>query len=61
MIVTNPNLNLRYIQELIQYLEEDIRLDMGEFAKMDIKVFEACTNVSKKQVTINNLIKLLKK
>lgn len=61
MIVTTPNLNLRYTQELIQYLEEDIRLDMDEFAKMDIKVFEACANVSKKQVTINNLIKLLKK
>lgn len=60
LIVTTPYLNLRYKQEIIQYLEEDIRLDMDEFAKMDASVFNTCAGVSKKHVMINNLANLLK-
>lgn len=59
LIVTTPYLNLRYKQEIIQYLEEDIRLDMDEFAKMDASVFNTCASVSKKNVMINNLANLL--
>ncbi len=60
LIVTTPYLNLRYKRELIEYLEEDIRLDMDEFARMDASVIEACAVVSKKNVIINQLANLLK-
>lgn len=60
LIVTTPYLNLRYKQELIDYLEDDIRFDMDEFSRLDISVLEACAAKSKKSVTINNLIKLRK-
>jgi hypothetical protein len=60
LIVTTSHLNLRYRQKLIQYLEEDIRLDMDEFAKMDASVFEACARFSMKHTMISNIAKLLK-
>lgn len=60
LMVTTPYLNLRYKRELIQYLEEDIRLDMDEFARMDASVFDACSVVSKKSAMINHLANLLK-
>lgn len=60
LIITTPYLNLRYKQELIEYLEDDIRFDMDEFSRLDISVLEACAEKGKKNVTINNLIKLKK-
>lgn len=60
LIVTTAYLNMRYKQELLQFLNEDIRLDMDEFTNMDASVFEACASVSKKHTMINNLAKLLK-
>ena len=60
LIPNSPNLNLRYQKEAEIYLEEDIRLDMDEFAKMDASVFNTCAGVSKKHVMINNLANLLK-
>jgi predicted transcriptional regulator of viral defense system len=60
LIVSTPYLNLRYMQELRTYLEDDIRLDMDEFAKMDVSVFESCAKVSMKHVMINNLAHLLR-
>ena len=59
LIVTTPYLNLRYKQELLQFLEEDLRLDMEEFSKMNVSIFKLCANVSKKQVMIKNIVKLL--
>lgn len=58
LIVTTPYLNLRYKQELIDYLEDDIRLDMDEFSRLDISVLKACAAKCKKSETINNLLKL---
>lgn len=60
LIVTTAYLNLRYRHELVEFLEDDIRLDMDAFAKMDPAVLEACARVSKKSTMINNLAKLLK-
>lgn len=61
LILNTPNLNLRYQKELISYLEEDIRLDIDVFYKMDATIFEQCLKYGKKKTTISNLIKLLKR
>lgn len=60
LIVTTPYLNMRYRQELLCYLEEDLRLDMDEFRAMDASVFEACATVGKKSVLIQNIANILR-
>ena len=59
-IVHTSKLQLRSVKTLETYLEEDIRLDMDEFYKMDASIFEQCVEVSKKKKTVSLIIKLLK-
>ena len=61
LIANSPKVNLRYIKDVEQYLEEDIRLDMDEFFKMDASVFERYIEVGKKSTSIQTLLKYLKK
>ena len=61
LIIYTPKLRIRSMKSLQIYLEEDLRFDMTEFYKMNVSIFEQCVNVSKKEETINNIIKLLKK
>ena len=60
LIVYTPKLQLRSIKSLRAFLEEDIRLDIDEFYKMNISIFEKCAEVSRKKTEITNIIKLLK-
>ena len=59
LIAYTPKLNPRFISAMREYLEEDLRLDMSEFFKMDIEIFRACAEVGKKSAEINNIIKIL--
>ena len=59
-IVYTPNLQLRSIKALQIYLQENIRLDMDEFYKMNVSIFEQCMGANKKTHMINHIIKLLK-
>ncbi|BEG98857.1 type IV toxin-antitoxin system AbiEi family antitoxin domain-containing protein [Bacteroides sedimenti] len=59
LIAYTPNVRLRYVKTLQLYLEEDIRLDMEAFYKMDVEIFKQCAFTSKKKNDITNLIKLL--
>ena len=61
LIIYTPKLRIRSMKSLQIYLEEDLRFDMTEFYKMNVSIFEQCVKVSKKEETINNIIKLLKK
>ncbi len=54
LIANSPKVNLRY-------LEEDIRLDMEEFLKMDVSVFEQYVEVGKKASSIHTLLKYLQR
>ena len=58
-IVFTPYLNLRYRKETLRFLEEDLRLDMEQFYKMDIELLRQCAEVSRKKSMINQLIKLI--
>jgi predicted transcriptional regulator of viral defense system len=58
-IVFSPRLNLRYREETLRYLEEDLRLDMDEFYKMNVDLLRQCAAVSRKKTMINQLIKLI--
>ncbi|MFI3239119.1 MAG: hypothetical protein R3Y22_00805 [Bacteroidales bacterium] len=61
LINYTPLLNPRFVKSMSQFLEEDLRLDMDEFYKMDVAIFRDCARVSKKRQDINNLIKLLER
>jgi Predicted transcriptional regulator len=61
LIAYTPKLRLRFVKSLQTYLEEDMRLDMDEFYKMDPDIFEQCAAVSKKKIDIRNIVRLLKK
>lgn len=61
LIANSPKVNLRYMKDVERYLEEDIRLDMDEFLKMDASVFEQYIEVGKKASSIQTLLKYLKK
>ena len=61
LIACSPHVNLRYRRDAEKYLEEDIRIDMDGFRRMDAGIFEEYTAVGKKADSIRTLIKLLKK
>ena len=60
VIIYTPQLRLRSMVAMQEYLCDDLRLDMDEFFKMDISIFEECALHNKKSEELNNIIKLLK-
>jgi hypothetical protein len=61
LIAYTPRVRPRFISSMLLYLEEDIRLDMEAFYKMEKDIFRQCSEVSKKKNDLNNLIKLLQR
>ena len=51
----------RSVKRLMQYLEEDLRLDMDELANFDVKIIEACAARGGKKSILNNLIKIIQR
>ena len=60
VIIYTPQLRLRFMSSLLTYLSDDLRLDMDEFHKMDVAIFEQCAALNRKSVDLNNIIKLLR-
>lgn len=60
LIAYTPKVRLRSLKSLQLYLEEDLRLDMDEFYKMNVSIFDECAEVSKKKTDIKNIINLLR-
>ncbi len=61
LIAYTPKLKPRFVKSTLKFLEEDLRLDMDEFYKMNIEIFKSCAKFSKKRVVIENIIKLLER
>ena len=61
LIANSPKVNLRYIKDVENYLEEDIRIEMDDFRNLDISIFERYAKVGKKSKSIETLIKYLRK
>jgi predicted transcriptional regulator of viral defense system len=59
LIVYTPTLRLRFKKSLKTYLEEDIRLDMEAFYKMNSEIIRMCSIMGKKKNDLKNLLKLL--
>ena len=61
LIANSSKVNLRYMKDVEIYLEQDIRMDMDEFYKMDASVFEDYIKVGKKADSISTLLKFLRR
>ena len=61
LIANSPQVNLRYMKDVETYLEQDIRMDMDEFNKMDKTIFEDYIKVGKKADSISTLLKFLRR
>lgn len=60
LLAMSPGMNLRYRKEAMQYLEEDLRLDMDAFYQMRPSIFEEYVKVGKKAASVQTILKLLK-
>lgn len=60
LIANSPMVNLRYINEARQYLEDDVRIDIDSFYEMDLSIFNEYIKVGKKSNSISTLVELLK-
>ena len=61
LIANSSKVNLRYMKDVEIYLEQDIRMDMDEFYKMDETILEDYIKVGKKADSISILLKLLRR
>ena len=59
LIANSSKVNLRYMKDVETYLEQDIRMDMDGFHKMDAAIFEDYIKVGKKADSISTLLKFL--
>lgn len=51
----------RSLKGLLQYLEEDLRLDMDELANFDAKIIESCAEQGGKKSILDNLVKIIQR
>lgn len=61
LIANSPRVNLRYLKDAEIYLEEDIRMELEDFKRMNTEIFKEYIKVGKKADSIRTLLKLLKK
>ena len=61
LIANSSKVNLRYIKDVETYLEQDIRMDMEEFYRMDATIFEDYIKVGKKADSVSTLLKFLRR
>lgn len=61
LIANSSKVVLRYMKDVGVYLEQDIRMDMDEFYKMDATIFEDYINVGKKADSISTLLKFFRR
>lgn len=59
MAVFTPNLNLRYINEVRVWLEEDLRLDMDALVQFNVDILRRCAAIGRKKKMINQIIKII--
>ena len=59
LIANSSKVNLRYMKDVENYLENDIRMDMEEFMKFDHRVLEEYIKVGKKADSIATILKYL--
>lgn len=60
LLITTPNINLRYKKDVITYIQEHLRFDMDIFYSMDLDILRMCALTGKKKNSIIQIIKTIK-
>lgn len=61
LIANSSKVNLRYLKDVENYLEYDIRMDIDEFYKFDAAILEEYIKVGKKADSIATVLKFLRR
>lgn len=61
LIANSSKVNLRFLKDVENYLENDIRMDMDELHKFDTTILEEYIKVGKKADSIATVLKFLRK
>lgn len=61
LVANSPKVNLRYLKDVENYLEYDIRMDMEEFYQFDQSILEEYIKVGKKADSISTILKFLRR
>lgn len=61
LIANSSKVNLRYLKDVEIYLEQDIRMDMDEFYKLDATILGNYSKVGKKADSIATVLKFLRR
>lgn len=59
MLTYTPNLNLRYTEEIREWLEDDMRFDMDDLVRLDLDILHRCAVTGRKKTMINQIIKII--
>ena len=59
MIANLPGIKLRYKKEALEFLEENLRFDMGRFYQLNPKIFEDYANIGRKATYVSTILKFL--
>jgi len=59
MIAYTRNLRIQSVKSMLEYLENDLRIDIEELEKLDDEIIEQCAMYGKKKNELNFLLKLL--
>lgn len=59
MIMFTPNLNLRYLSGIRDYIENDMRMDAADLKNFNIDILRECAEYGKKGNMINQLIRII--
>lgn len=59
LINFSKGVSLRFLKDVRAFLEDDIRFDTDSLADMDIEIIQRCAQYSRRQKSIENLIKYI--
>lgn len=59
LMIYTPDLNLRYLKELSEYLEENLRINPAELNGFNLEILRECATYGRKKTMINQLIKYI--
>lgn len=59
LMIFTPDLNLRYLKEIGQYLEENLRIDLSGLNGFNLGILRECATYGRKKTMINQLFKFI--
>ena len=61
LVISTAGVNLRYVSQAREFLEEDLRFEMNAFWNLDKNIFIQCTKAGKKSKSIETIVNLLER